>query len=115
MPKRSGGPSKLSAEEKLIEKQREELLRKTKELEERLVKLPAVIEKNRELMQQEMRRRAQGATGTISPGRSRRPRPARRPVGTPARRARQAKIQAVALLLLFATIVFLVLRAIPQG
>jgi hypothetical protein len=115
MPKRSGGPSKLSAEEKLIDKQREELLRKTKELEERLVKLPAVIEQNREIMQKELRRRAQQATGTISPGRSRGPKRPRRPLGTPARRARQAKIQAMALLLLFAVIVFLVWRAIPQG
>lgn len=116
MPKKSGPPSKLSAEEKRIEKQRMELLRKQRELEARLVALPAVIEKQREMIEKQARQRAQQASAPISPGRGRTgKRPARRHGMPPSKRAQAAKLQALALLMLFALILFLVWRAIPSN
>jgi hypothetical protein len=106
---------RLIAEEKLIEKQREELLRKQKQLEARLVQLPAVIEKQKVLIEEQARQRAKKAAPPISPGRIRTGRrPSHRNRGTPSRQAQAARLKAIALFLIFAIIVFLVLRSIPS-
>ncbi len=107
--------SRLAAEEKLIEKQREDLLRKQKELEARLIKLPAVIEKQKELIEEQARQRAKKAAPPISPGRSRARKTAKRTRGTPGRQAQTARIKTIVLLAIFAIIVFLLLRAIPAS
>lgn len=107
--------SRLAAEEKLIEKQHEDLLRKQKELEARLIKLPAVIEKQKELIEEQARQRAKKAAPPISPGRSRARKTTKRTRGTPGRQAQVARVKAIALLAIFAVIIFLVLRAIPAS
>ncbi|MEX1118174.1 MAG: hypothetical protein WEB60_05200 [Terrimicrobiaceae bacterium] len=107
--------SRLAAEEKLIEKQHEDLLRKQKELEARLIKLPAVIEKQKVMIEEQARQRAKKAAPPISPGRSRARKTTKRNRGTPGRQAQVARIKAIALLAIFAVIIFLVLRAIPAG
>jgi len=114
MPRKPLRTTRQTAEERRIEQQRAELLRKQQELEARLVALPAVIEQQRKASEQKARDRARSASPPISPGRGR---PVRRPGprGTPGRRARVARIKAVSLLALFVLILFLVWRAIPAG
>lgn len=117
MPKKRNTHSRLTAEERLIEEKRAEVLRRQRELEQKLVKLPAAIAENQRRLQMESRERARRASPPISSGRVRSSgrRGPRRPSSTPARRARAARIQALALLALLALILFLVWRAIPAS
>lgn len=114
MAKKIPRAPRLTAEERRIEEQRAELLRKQRELEKRLVELPAVIEEQRKVSELRARERAERASPPISSVRSRgtrRPGPR----GTPGRRARIARVKALSLLVLFAIILFAVWRAIPTG
>jgi hypothetical protein len=117
MPKKKNSNPRLTAEERLIEEKRAEVLRRKRELEQRLVKLPAAIAENQRRLQLESRERARRASPAISSGRVRSSsrRSARRPSSTPARQARAARVQALALLALLALILFLVWRAIPAS
>jgi len=114
MARKTTVPSKLTAEERRIEKEKEELLRMQRELEHRLVTLPLAIEKQRSQFEREARERARRAGAPISPGRAAK-RPQRRHKATPHKRARAERVKLIALLVIFATILFLLLRAVPQG
>ena len=98
--------------EKSLERKRAELLRRQKELEAKLVTLPSVIEARQREEAEMMSRRARGAGRPISPGSPAARRPTRQ--WTPARRAKAARLKALALLVILAAIVLLVLNAIPK-
>lgn len=117
MPRKPTAPSKLTAEERRIEKEREELLRQQRALEERLVTLPLAIEKQRSQFEREARERARRAGSPIAPGRARTAsrRTTRRPQATPRKRAKAERVKLFALLAIFVGILLLLLRAIPQG
>ena len=111
MPKPSGSRAgRLSAEERLLEEQRSEILRKQQELEKRLKVLPAVMEQQQAQKREADRRHAASAGRAISSypnsraGRSRRGKNLR----TPSRQRTAAKIKTVALLIALA-IIFIVL------
>lgn len=117
MARNRPSPSKLAAEERRIEEARAEILRKQRELQDRLVRIPAVIEQQRAQQERVARERAIKGAPSVSSGRartsaSRRPRRERL---TPGRRAQAAKIRFFILLALFALILFLVWRAIPSA
>lgn len=115
MPKPSKA-SRLTAEEKLLEKQRAEILRKQMELETKLRRLPAVLEAQEEMQRERTKRRAKDAGPAISSGAGRtlsrrtQKRGSRR---TPRREASAAKAKALMLIFFLALIVYLLLQAIP--
>jgi len=114
MPKPS--KARLTAEEKLLEKQRADILRKQTELETKLRRLPAVLEAQEEMQRQRTKRRAMAAGPAISSGAGRsltrrsQMRGGRR---TPRREASAARTKTLILILILAVIVFLVWNAIP--
>jgi hypothetical protein len=116
MPKPSKS-SRLTAEEKLLEKQRADILRKQVELETRLRKLPAVLEAQEEMQRERTKRRAMAAGPAISSGAGRTltRRSQKRGGGrrTPRREASAARTKTLILILILAVIVFLVWNAIP--
>ncbi|MGC2579580.1 MAG: hypothetical protein WA376_18595, partial [Terrimicrobiaceae bacterium] len=60
-------PSRIAAEERLLEQQREEILRKAQELEKKLKLLPTVMEAQEEQKRELAKRRAASAGRAISP------------------------------------------------
>ena len=67
MPRPSPKGSRLSAEERQLEQQRAEIMRKQQELEKRLKRLPAVLEAQEQQKRDETKRRAAMAGPAISP------------------------------------------------
>lgn len=107
-------PTKLTAEERRLERQADELRRKEKELERQLHALPAKMEARRSRERELARLRAETSSPAISLNgvRSRGRQPAkRRPL--PARELHNARIKFLVLCLILATIVILLWRAIP--
>ena len=117
MPKPSGSrASRLSAEERQLEEQRAEILRKQQELEKKLRILPAVLEQQKAQKREEDRRRAVSAGRAISSypmargGRRGRGKNLR----TPSRQRWAAKIRTMALLALLAIILIVLWHRIPS-
>jgi len=109
-------PSRLAAEEHLLEKQREDLLRKQQELEKKLVRLPAVLEAQEELKRQQARQRAAAARPPISDSRRmRRNKGPSRTFRTPSRQRNNAKIWTLILLAVLAIIGFMLWNIIPTS
>lgn len=113
MPGKRKELSRLSAEEELLQKQEEKLRQREKEMQKRLLKLPALLQEQQR--QNLERRRAEARNGgeVISPRRPRSGSPA--PRGPTRKRARAEQIKTIALLVVFALIIMLVLKAIPAG
>ncbi len=93
-----------------MEAQREEILRQQEALRKRLVQLPAEITRQRELRQEQTRRRAKAGGLTVPSG---------RPQTRGIIRKRQPrwilKAKTIALLLVLLLIIFLAMRSLPQG
>ena len=104
--------SKLSEAEISIEKQHAEILRKQKELRERLIKLPAEMAARRAQEERAVRERA-GSVKTVS--RIGSTRQAYRPRGrTPSKQAYVDKLQFFALLIVFVVAAILLWSAIGK-
>jgi hypothetical protein len=107
--------SRLAAEERMLEQQREEIMRKTQELEQKLKFLPTVIEAQEEQRRVLAKRRAENAGRAISPytmgGGGRRTRA--RGTQTPSRQRYAAQIKTMALLIALAIIFTLLWRVVP--
>jgi hypothetical protein len=116
MPKPSGSKgSRISAEERQLEQQRDELLRKQQELKVRLERLPAVLA---EQEAEQRKRRAAAAGPAISPyvGRNggKRARTARnRTMRTPRRERWITLLKTYGWLLALAAIIFMLFRVLP--
>lgn len=117
MPKPTGSKAnRLTAEERQLEQQRAELLRKQQELKTRLERLPAVLA---EQEAEQRKRRAAAAGPAISPyamGRSgaKRGRAARnRTMRTPRRERWITQLKTFGWLIILAFIVFMLLKVIP--
>ena len=116
MAKPSGSRAgRLSAEERLLEQQRAELLRKQQELKVRLERLPAVLA---EQEAEQRKRRAAAAGPAISPyvGRAggKRGRAARnRTMRTPRRERWITQLKTFGWLIVLGIIVYMVLQVIP--
>jgi len=117
MPKPSGSKgSRLSAEERQLEQQRAELLRKQQELKVRLERLPAVLA---EQEAEQRKRRAAAAGPAISPyvGRNsgKRSRTVRnRTMRTPRRERWITLLKTYGWLLALAVIIFMLLQVLPK-
>jgi hypothetical protein len=117
MPKPFGSKaSRLTAEERLLEQQREALLRKQQELKVRLERLPAVLA---EQEAEQRKRRAAAAGPAISPyvgrGGGKRGRAARnRTMRTPRREWWITLLKTYGWLLALAAIIFMLFQVLPQ-
>jgi len=114
-PKRS----RLSAEEQLLERQRNEIVRRQEELERRLKQLPVVLEAQEQQKRALTERRAKEAAPAISPymGSSmrRRSRTTKgRSLRTPSRERFLVRSKTILLLFILAVIVWLLMRQIPS-
>jgi hypothetical protein len=109
-------PSRLAAEERLLEQQREEILRKAQELEKKLKLLPTVMEAQEEQKRELAKRRAASAGRAISPyamgGSGRRTRA--KSLHTPSRQRLAAQLKTAALLIALAIIFLLLWRVVPS-
>lgn len=109
-------PSRLAAEERQLEQQREEILRKTQELEKKLKVLPTVMEAQEEQKRELAKRRAASAGRAISPyamgGAGRRTHA--KSMHTPSRQRFAAQIRTAALLIILLIIFLLLWRVIPS-
>jgi len=110
--------SRLSAEEQLLERQRNEIVRRQEELERRLKQLPVVLEAQEQQKREMTERRAKEAAPAISPymGSSmrRRNRTKGRSLRTPSRERFLIRSKTIALLVILAIIVWLLLLQIPS-
>jgi len=106
--------SRLSAEEDRLQKQAEELRQREKEMQKRLIKLPTLIQEQHRQNQERRRAEARNGGEVISPRRPRSGSPAHRERPT-RKRTRAEQIKTIALLVVFALIIMLVLKAIPAG
>jgi len=108
-------PSRLAAEERMLEQQREEILRRAQELEQKLKLLPTVIEAQEEQKRALAKRRAASAGRAISPyamgGGGRRTRV--KSQHTPSRQRYAAQVKTAALLIALAIIFLLLWRVVP--
>ena len=109
-------PSRLAAEERLLEQQREEILRRAQELERKLKLLPTVMEAQEEQKRELAKRRAASAGRAISPyamgGGGRRTRG--KSLHTPSRQRLAAQLKTAALLIALAIIFLLLWRVVPS-
>ncbi len=111
--RRSG---RASAEERQLELAKEELVRKQRELETRLRRLPAVIEKQEEQRRLRSKQRAAAARPAISPdGTATGSRNRSRNLRTPARQRAREKLMTLGWLLLLGIIIYMLVRAIPTA
>jgi hypothetical protein len=108
-------PNRLAAEERALEQQRDEILRKAQELERKLKLLPTVMEAQEEQKRELAKRRAASAGRAISPytmgGAGRRTRS--RSMHTPSRQRFAAQVKTAALLIALAIIFLLLWRVVP--
>ena len=117
MAKSTGSnPSRLAAEERQLEQQREELLRRAQELERKLKLLPTVMEAQEEQKRELAKRRAASAGRAISPyamgGSGRRTRA--KSLHTPSRQRFAAQLKTAALLIALVIIFLLLWRVVPS-
>jgi hypothetical protein len=109
-------PSRLAAEERQLERQREEILRKAQELERKLKLLPTVMEAQEEQKRELAKRRAASAGRAISPyamgGGGRRTRA--KSLHTPSRQRIAAQLKTAALLIALVIIFLLLWRVVPS-
>jgi hypothetical protein len=109
-------PSRLAAEERMLEQQREEIMRKAQELERKLKLLPTVMEAQEEQKRELAKRRAASAGRAISPyamgGGGRRTRS--KSLHTPSRQRLAAQLKTAALLIALAIIFLLLWRVVPS-
>jgi|GEM_PF-2765520 hypothetical protein len=107
--------SRLTAEERKLEQQREELLRKEQELRVRLERLPAVLA---EQEAEQRKRRAAAAGPAISPyigrGGSKRGRPTRGTRRTPRRERWITLLKTYGWLLALGIMIFMLLQVLPK-
>jgi hypothetical protein len=107
--------SRLAAEERALEQQRDEIIRKAQELEKKLRLLPTVMEAHEEQKRELAKRRAASAGRAISPytmgGAGRRTRS--KSLHTPSRQRSAAQIKTAALLIALAIIFLLLWRVVP--
>jgi hypothetical protein len=117
MAKSSGSKGRLAAEEHMLEQQREEIMRRTQELERKLKVLPTVIEAQEEQRRALAKHRAASAGRAISPytlgGGGRRTRA--RGTQTPSRQRYAAQVKTMALLIALAIIFTLLWRVVPAS
>ena len=118
MAKSTGSnPSRLAAEERQLEQQREELLRRAQELERKLKLLPTVMEAQEEQKRELAKHRAASAGRAISPyamgGSGRRTRAAKS-LHTPSRQRFAAQLKTAALLIALLIIFLLLWRVVPS-
>ncbi len=110
--------TRLSAEEQLLERQRNEIVRRQEELERRLKQLPVVLEAQEQQKRELTERRAKEAAPAISPymgsGTRRRNRTKGRSLRTPSRERFLVRSKTILLLAILAIIVWLLLRQIPS-
>jgi hypothetical protein len=108
-------PSRLAAEERALEQQRDEILRKAQELEKKLKLLPTVLEAHEEQKRELAKRRAASAGKAISPynmgGGGRRTRG--KSLHTPSRQRSAARVKTAALLIALVIIFLLLWRVVP--
>lgn len=109
-------PSRLAAEERVLDQRREEIMRRAQELEQKLKVLPTVIEAQEEQKRALAKRRAASAGRAISPyamgGGGRRTRAKSMP--TPSRQRYAAQVKTMALLIALAIIFVLLWRVVPS-
>lgn len=113
MPRPSSKGSRLSAEERLLEQQRAEILRKQQELEKRLKRLPAVLEAKEQQRRDETKRRAALAGPALSPDMrpvGRRASPRRREL--PSQKLRQVQFRTLLFVLILAGISLMLWRVL---
>lgn len=117
MAKRPGPKaSRLSAEERLLEQQREEVLRRQQMLEKRLKVLPAVMEAQEEQKRELSRRRAAEGGRAISPSMGRGTRRLRaKTLRTPSSERWYAKAQTLLLIAILIIIGLLLWHTVPMG
>jgi len=107
--------SRISAEERLLEKQRDDLMRRAQELEKKLKHIPLVMERQEQQQREATKRRAADAGPSISPYMGRRSRSRKsKSYRMPSRERFVAKLWTVALLLTFALIIFMLFQALPK-
>ena len=117
MAKPSGSRAgRLSAEERLLEEKRAEILRKQQELEKRLKILPAVMEQQQAQRREADRRHAASAGRAISsyPNSHSVRRGRGKNLRTPSRQRSAAKIKTVALVIVLAVIFIILWKNIPS-
>ena len=110
-------PSRLAAEERALEQQREEVLRRKQEVERKLKLLPSVIEAQEEQKKELSKRRAAAAGRAISPyamGRASRRTRRGGNLHTPSRQRFAAQIKTATLLFALAIIFFILWRVVPS-
>ncbi|HEY5706271.1 MAG TPA: hypothetical protein VIS96_11920 [Terrimicrobiaceae bacterium] len=117
MAKSTGSkPSRLAAEERQLEQQREEILRRAQELEKKLKLLPTVMEAQEEQKRELAKRRAASAGRAISPyamgGGGRRTRA--KSLHTPSRQRFAAQVKTAVLLIALVIIFLLLWRVVPS-
>lgn len=108
--------TKLSAEERRLQREQQELLRREEELQRELRTLPARIEERKVRERQYAKLRAEAAAPAISlgGGRSTRgSRPAHREKRLRGRELQNARIKFLVLCLILASLVIMLWRAIP--
>lgn len=107
--------TRISAEERQLEQQRAEVMRRQQLLEKRLKVLPAVMEAQEEQKRELSRRRAAEGGRAISPsmGRNGRRGARSKALRMPSRERWYAKTQTLVLLVILAIIVFLLWNTIP--
>lgn len=113
LPKRNPPPSKVSAEERRLEREQSELLKKEAELKRQLKNLPKQIEQKRAKDQKEYLLRNVAAPAVNLRGIRNVPQPRRRKQ-TPARELSSAKVRFMVLMLILVTILVMLWRAVPS-
>jgi len=114
LPKRNSTPSKVTAEERRLEKERMELLKKEAELKRQHKNLPKQIEQKR-AKEQQFHTLRNVAAPTIDLRGSRVPYPpARGRKRTPKKELNSAKIRFMVLFVILVTILFMLWRAVPS-
>ena len=116
MPRPPSRPTRLTAEERRLLKEQEDLKRREAELERQLRTIPARIEQRKQLERERTRIQAQIAAPAISlKGRNARSsRNDGRPRGLPGRELQNAKAKFLVLCLILATLMILLWRSIPS-
>lgn len=107
--------SRLTAEERLLEKQRAEILRQQQELEKKLKRLPVQLAEKQEHKRIQAHRRAVEAGPAISSRLGHRGRGKSRSGRLPSRERWAAQVKTIILIIALAVIFGLLWQAIPRG
>ncbi|MDX2079670.1 MAG: hypothetical protein SFU53_02710 [Terrimicrobiaceae bacterium] len=110
-------PTKLTAQERLLQQQEEELRRREQELQRKLKQIPAQLEEKRRRERELVRQRVAASTPAISLGGARATRSSRAQASRgrrlPASELQTARIKFIVLCVILATLVILLWRSIP--